>query len=298
MEAEDGRHAGDDGGRAGVKNKKSRDRPRRDWPDWFAWPDAEAAKARARSSEGLVRYGDYRLTKRQFAAAALTGGAAVFMAAYLFYRSAPAALLLAAIGIAAPRLYRKFLLERRKLRLTQQFKEALYAIASSLAAGRSVENAFLAAQEDLKLLYPGPGTEILAEFEILAARMGYGEPLEFALADLSKRAEIEDIAQFADVFATCKRSGGDMVDVIRRTSQMIGEKLEVQQEISVMIAQKRFESRIMMAVPFVFLAFLSLAAPEYMKPLYSGAGYVLLTGALLALGLCYALMSKIMNIRL
>ncbi|NBC71564.1 pilus assembly protein TadB [Paenibacillus sacheonensis] len=226
------------------------------------------------------------------------GGGIAFTAAYLFYRSVPAALLLSAAGIVVPRLYRKFLLERRKQRLAQQFKEALYSIASSLAAGRSVENAFLTAQEDLKLLYPSPNTEIIIEFEIVAARLGYGEPLEHALNDFSRRARIDDISQFADVFTTCKRSGGDMVDVIRRTSQMIGEKLEVQQEIAVMVAQKRFESRIMMAVPFIFLAFLSISAPDYMKPLYSGAGYFLLTGALLALGFCYMLMSKIMKIRL
>lgn len=231
-------------------------------------------------------------------AAAMAGGSVAFLAAYLFYHSVVVSILVSACGIAAPRLYRKYLLERRKLRLTQQFKEALYSIASSLAAGRSVENAFLTAQEDLELMYPNPSTEILLELEIIAARLGYGEPLEYALGDFSRRACIEDIAQFNDVFTTCKRSGGDMVDVIRRTSQTIGEKLDVQQEIGVMIAQKRFESRIMMTVPFVFLAFLGLSAPEYMAPLYSGMGYLLLTGALLALGFCYLLMARIMNIRL
>ncbi|QHW33213.1 pilus assembly protein TadB [Paenibacillus rhizovicinus] len=273
-------------------------RPKRDWIEWAAWPDSEAARTRARDAGGLVQYADYRLTKRQFVTAALVGGGVVFLAAFLFYRSIPAALVLSAAGIVVPRAYRKFLLEQRKVRLAQQFKEALYSIASSLAAGRSVENAFMTAHEDLKLMYPSPETEIVREFDVISVRLGIGEPLEQVLTDFSRRAGIEDITQFTDVFTTCKRSGGDMVDVIRRTSQMIGEKLEVQQEISVMVAQKRFESRIMMAVPFVFLAFLSLTAPEYMAPLYSGAGYLLLTGALFALGGCYVLMSKIMKIRL
>lgn len=128
--------------------------------------------------------------------------------------------------------------------------------------------------------------------------MAYGESLEQALLDFSRRARIDDISEFADVFTTCKRSGGDLVEVIRRTSQTIGEKLDVQQEIAVMIAQKRLEARIMMAVPFVFLAFMSFAAPDYMAPLYGGIGYVLLTVSMLLLGLCYVLMNKIMNIRM
>ncbi|MNG18383.1 hypothetical protein D3C84_1024460 [compost metagenome] len=45
-----------------------------------------------------------------------------------------------------------------------------------------------------------------------------------------------------------------------------------------MLAQKRFESRILIAIPYVFMAALNAAAPDYMEPLYDGAGgYVLLT---------------------
>ncbi|AZN43007.1 type II secretion system F family protein [Paenibacillus albus] len=268
---------------------------------WLGWPGDSRDEVSSKVSDGkgkLPRYDQYHLTKREFHIAACTGYLIVFAAAYLFYHSLIAAALLAVAGIAAPRSHRQALLIRRRLRLSLQFKEALYSIASSLAAGRSVENAFVTALTDLRLLYPNPQTDILVEFEIIEARMAFGESLEQALLDCSKRACIDDIAQFADVFATCKRSGGDLVEVIRRTSQTIGEKLDIQQDIAVMIAQKRFESRIMMAVPFVFLAFMSLAAPDYMAPLYGGVGYVLLTAALLLLGLCCTLMIKIMNIHM
>lgn len=229
---------------------------------------------------------------------AAAGCGIVFIAAYLFYRSTAAALIFSLAGVLAPRLQRKSLLARRRMRLTLQFKEALYSITSSLAAGRSVENAFVTTIDDLKLMYPDPTAEIITEFEIIRTRMAYGEPLEHALLDFSSRARMDDISHFVDVFVTCKRSGGDLVEVIRRTSQTIGEKLDVQQEIAVMIAQKRYESRIMMAVPFVFLAFLGFAAPDYMAPLYSGTGYVLLTASLILLGVCYGFMVKVMNIRI
>lgn len=271
------------------------------WLHWLGWPGESVDERSSRAAGGtgkLPRYDQYHLTRREFHIAACAGYLIVFIAAYLFYHSMIAAAVLAVAGIAAPRFHRQSLLARRRLRLSLQFKEALYSIASSLAAGRSVENAFVTALTDLRLLYPNPQTDILIEFEIIEARMAFGESLEQALLDFSRRACMDDIAQFADVFATCKRSGGDLVEVIRRTSQTIGEKLDIQQDIAVMIAQKRFESRIMMAVPFVFLAFMSFAAPDYMAPLYGGIGYVLLTAALLILGLCYALMIRIMNIRM
>lgn len=268
------------------------------WLEWLGWPLNADSACKVQSNNGLPDYSVYHLSRRQFILAAAVGWALLFAAAYLFYRSAIVALILSLSGLIAPRINRKSLLVRRRVRLTLQFKEALYSVTSSLAAGRSVENAFVTALDDLKLLYPDPDTEVLVEFEIIRTRMVYGEPLEHALEDLSQRAGIDDIAQFVDVFATCKRSGGDLVEVIRRTSQTIGEKLDIQQDITVMLAQKRYESRIMMSVPFVFLAFLGFSAPDYMEPLYGGIGYVLLTVSLLLLLLCYWIMTKIMDIRM
>ncbi|WP_208543847.1 type II secretion system F family protein [Paenibacillus protaetiae] len=245
----------------------------------------------------LVDYNQYRLTRRQMAQSLLAGCGIAAAAAYLFYHNVLIALVLSVAGFAAPRLYRQSLLKKRKNRLQLQFKEALYSITSSLAAGRSVENAFVAALQDLKLLYPDPRTELIVEFQVIRNRLDNAEPLEQALQSLAGRAGIDDLKQFADVFAACKRSGGDLIEVMKRTSQTIGEKLDVLQEIAVMVAQKRLEARIMMAVPFVFLGFLGVAAPDYMAPLYSGAGYLLLTLILAFLLFLFWLIGKMMNIR-
>ena len=272
-------------------------RQQRDWIAWLGWPRDKREQSMRRGNS-LPDYTEYRLSEKQFSLAAVVGGVIAFTAAYLFYRSVIVSLIFSAVGLLAPRQHRNSLLIRRRERLKIQFKEALYSLTSSLAAGRSVENAFVSSLEDLRLLYPDPRTEVITEFEIIRSRMAYGEPLEQTLDDFSKRAQIDDITQFVDVFIICKRSGGDLVEVIRRTSQTIGEKLEIQQEIAVMVAQKRYESRIMMAVPFIFLAFLSMTAPDYMAPLYQGVGYVLLTVSLLLLAVCYWFMIRVMSVQM
>ncbi|ACS99917.1 type II secretion system F family protein [Paenibacillus sp. JDR-2] len=269
--------------------------------EWCGWDSSFRAGARSSkpstSIKPLQDYNQYLLSYKQFMGSAAVGFVIIFAAVYLIYHSFIVSGLFAAGGLAAPRMYKSFLLVRRKERLQLQFKEALYSLASSLAAGRSVENAFLATIDDLKLLYPDPNTELLLEFRIVKYRLDNGEPLEQALRSLAKRTHLDDITQFSDVFAVCKRSGGDLVEVMKRTSQTIGEKLEVKQEISVLLAQKRFEARIMMAVPFAFLGFLSAFAPDYMKPLYGGGGYVLLTIGLVVLSFCFWLIHRIMQIR-
>ncbi|WP_337102809.1 type II secretion system F family protein [Paenibacillus sp. YIM B09110] len=268
------------------------------WCGWENHVQAPTVKTATARQSTLPDYRHYRLTHGQFAIAAIAGALALFGAVYLFYHSVIIAAMFSLAGVIAPRYRRAALLLQRKDRLKLQFKEALFSLVSSLAAGRSIENAFVSTLDDLRPLYPDPRTELLIEFQIISNRLDHAEPLEQALRSFAERAGIDEITQFADALAACKRSGGDLIEVMKRTSAIIGEKLETEQEIAVMVAQKRFEGKIMMAVPFVFLGFLSFAAPDYMAPLYSGLGYLLLTAALGLLLFCFWIMNKMMDIRM
>lgn len=260
------------------------------WSGWEGLLGARPVKGQ------LTRYTEYRLSNQQLALSVIMGCLTVFAAIYLFYHSIPLSIIVGMLGLAAPRWRRMALLERRRNRLKLQFKEALFSLTSSLAAGRSLENAFRGVLEDMKLLYSDSGADMLKEFQTICYRLENLEPLEGALRDLAARAQIDEITQFVDALTTCKRSGGDLLEVMKRTSTIIGDKLTVEGEIKVLLAQKKFESRIMMAVPFVFLGFLGFAAPDYMEPLYSVLGYTLLTVLFLLLLGCFWVMDRIMRI--
>ncbi|KFN00936.1 type II secretion system F family protein [Paenibacillus macerans] len=248
-------------------------------------------------SEGLADYRVYVLTGRQKALCMLLGGAALFAVGCVFFHSIPLALGLSAGALFVPKPWSRHLLRKRRENLSLHFKQALYSLSSSLAAGRSVENGFREAIDDLKLLYPDGDNDLIRELGIICARMEYGQPVEEALLDFSRRAGMEDISNFADVFTTCKRSGGDLVDIVRRTSALISEKLEIGQEISVMIAQKRFEAKAMLAAPILFLLFMEMTSPDYMQPLHSGVGLLISAAALLVFAGSSWLMLKIVDIR-
>ncbi|WP_318152505.1 type II secretion system F family protein [Paenibacillus terricola] len=262
--------------------------------EWLGWHFPTS-----RDDQRMTDYTVYRLSPRQFAGTMGVGMSFAFVLFYEFYQSFGAAVVLATIGVVLPRYYRASLLAKRRGRLQLQFKEALYSVTSSLAAGRSVENAFVAAEADLQMLYPGGSADIVREFAVIRHRMMNGDSLENGLRQFAERAKLEDLTQFVDVFSTCKRTGGDLVEVMRRTAQVIGEKLDTQQEIAVMMAQKKFESRIIIAAPFVFVAGLNLMAADYMMPLYNRPmGYVLLTSLLGGFACCGYFINKIMTIRM
>lgn len=245
----------------------------------------------------LPDYGVYHLSMRQRVGCIILGGLVFFSIGYLFYHNLILSLLLGTAGLTIPKFWRRFMLERRRKTLNLHFKQALYSLSSSLSAGRSVENGFRDAVQDLLLLDPGGQSDLIFELKVIVSRMEYGEPIEVALQDFARRAGMEDMENFADVFSTCKRTGGDLVEVVRRTSSVIGEKLDIQQEISVMIAQKRFESKALLAAPFLLLLFMNLTSPDYMETMYSGPGIMISTFALAALGGCFLWISKMMNIK-
>lgn len=245
----------------------------------------------------LVNYNEYTLSRRTWWTSFFIAGAASSFIAYQFYHHPLVAGLCFGIGAWFPRIRRSMLLNKRRQALRVQFKQALYSLSSSLAAGRSVENAFVEAVQDLQLLYAEGTCDLIRELRIIQYRLENGEAIERAVQDFSTRACIDDITQFADVLSTCKRTGGDLVEVVRRTSHMIGEKLAIQQEISVMISQKKLEAKIMMIAPIGFLVFLNLTAPDFMRQLYSGIGIFVSTCALAGLLLTCRWIMSIMNIR-
>lgn len=220
----------------------------------------------------------------------------VFAAASLFYRTPWAGLLLSPLGLLLPGMAARKTAEWRSARMRDQFKEALHCIATSLSAGRSVENAFLAVPDELKLLYPDPHAPIRVSFERIRIGLRNGDNLEACLSAFAASSGIPEAAGFVEVVVTARRAGGDIVGIVRSAAQLIGEKMDVERELRVMTAQKRFEARMMMAAPFVFVTVLTAAAPDYMAPLYRGIGYIILTAALAVLTGCAWLVDRWMRI--
>lgn len=246
----------------------------------------------------LPDYTVYELSRLYKVLAVAIGGLMLFSIGYLFYHNWIISLLLVPGGAYAPRLLKDYLRKKRRASLNLQFKQTLFSLSSSLSAGRSVENAFREAVQDLRMLDPEGGSDMISELNIICARMEYGQPVEEALHEFSKRAGMEDIERFADVFSICKRTGGDLVEVVRCTSTIIGEKLDIQQDIAVSIAQKKFEAKALLVSPLLMVMFMSLTAGDYMEPMYTGAGIAISTLALAMLFLCYLWTVRIMDISL
>lgn len=247
--------------------------------------------------DGLTDYNVYWMSRGERVMTMAAAAAALFAVGYVFYHNPVLSGLLALLCVKAPAIRTKSLIEKRKVRLTLQFKELLYALSSALSVGKSVETGLKDSLKDLKVIYPDPDTDILRELEYILRGIEMNRTVEEMFEQFAKRAHLEDIDNFVDIFVTCKRTGGDLIQVMRATSNIIGEKIEVKQEINTMISGKKYEFQMMMVLPVVMVAFLTATSGDYMAPVFQEIpGIAAMTAAIGIFLLSYAVGAKIMKI--
>jgi tight adherence protein B len=228
----------------------------------------------------------------------IVGYALTFLVMYLFYHSMViSAVLAAAGGFFYPLYQKKELAKKRRWRLMVEFKDAMDSMVSALVAGYSMENAVSEAYKDLKLMYE-QDTPMLFELNNMAQKLRLQQPLDKLLLEFGRRSGVEDILTFAQIYATARKSGGNLVKVMKRTADNIGEKMEIQREIQTMIAGKKMESLCMMVIPLLIILYMQFFSPGFLDPVYSGLSGRLFMSAALAVYLLAVLWSRaIMNIR-
>lgn len=159
--------------------------------------------------------------------------------------------------------------------------DGMQILTASLQAGYSVENALVETTQELARVY-GSETFIMREFGRMEAQLAVNRNIEEIFVDFGQRSAIDDIQSFAEVFLTAKRSGGDLIAVIRNTISCIRQKQETMQEIETCLAGKVMEQNIMSMIPLLILAYVKVTSPEFLSTMYGNV-----TGTTVML-LCFA----------
>lgn len=205
----------------------------------------------------------------------------VIFISYFFYRSVWACLPLSAIGILYFQMLKRRKQEKSREELTLQFKECILSVAASLQAGYAIENAFLESRSDMELLY-GRDSLIYQELELIRRGLVINITLEEQLFHLADRSGSDEISQFATVFSIAKRNGGNLAEIIKSSSELIGQRLDARQEMDTMLSGRQMEQNIMKLMPFGVPGYIAISYPGYFDMLYHNwQGVAVMTGCLL-----------------
>ena len=241
-------------------------------------------------------YWQQDIRRRDYLLATLVGVLAILMISYLFYGTCLCAILLSPYLIYFLKSWEKQWIEKRKNMFQLQFKEAIQALATALNVGYSVENAMRDVVLKIQVIYKKDEL-IIREFRYMVRQLDVNFTIEKVLQEFSERTKEEDVQTFVTIFVMAKRSGGDMIGIIRNTVQQMSEKADIRREIGTIIASKKLEFKVMSAIPFGMIGYMKFSFSEFMGILYGNvAGVVIMTICFLGYVIAYEAGKRIVEI--
>ena len=203
------------------------------------------------------------------------------------------------VGLLANRYFMPTITEslrvKRLNKLKSQFCDFASALTNALASGMNMNDALLAVYNDLKAQYSEEAFIVLETQEIING-MRNNIPVEVMLEDFGIRSGVADITNFATVFATCYRTGGNIRSVVRRTTDIISEKIMINSEIETAITSNKMQMNVMNVLPIVIVLLMRLLSPDFADSFASIIGVVGLTVSAALTVASFKLGQKIMNI--
>ena len=119
------------------------------------------------------------------------------------------------------------------------------------------------------------------------------------LAEFDKNCQIEEISEFVDIFCLANRTGGNLVEVIETSGDIISGKIATDEEIEVILSAGKMECHIMMGIPFLIIMYIELTNKGFFTPLYHNvAGIIIMSICLMVYLAAVRISGRIISIRI
>jgi tight adherence protein B len=201
------------------------------------------------------------------------------------------ALLAAAITAFVPYGYLVFLKMRRLGKFNDALADAIDLMARALRAGHSMASSI----EVIAQQSPEP---LASEFEICFQQQKFGIPFRDALLAMGERVPSDDLQFLITAVLVQKETGGDLTDILDRTTAVIRDRIRIHGEISTRTASGRLTGWILSALPIILLILINIITPGYSTVLFHDElGKDLLMGGAALIVVGAFIISKIVDIQ-
>lgn len=202
-------------------------------------------------------------------------------------------------GIVAAAIFlplrKKQLLNKRNLALRNQFRDMLASLSGSLSAGKNITDSFMSARKDLVLQHSADSL-IVKEVDEILEGVNNNINIEDLLNDFAQRSGQEDIKNFCNVFDACYRRGGNLKVVIRRTNEVISDKMACKDEIDTKLASNRTQLNMMTAMPVALVGLLRFTNGSFAANFAKPAGIIANIVGIVIFIAAYLVGQKIINV--
>jgi tight adherence protein B len=223
-----------------------------------------------------------------------------FVLGFIFpgFRNPVALVVVALLGLWAPRLY----LNRRKAKRLNAFKDQLpdtiTLLANSLRAGSS----FL---QGMELVTREARPPISEEFERVVREMQLGLALQPALDNLVRRVDSEDLELMVTAIQIQSQVGGNLATVLDAIAHTIRERIRIMGEIQTLTAMQRYSGYVITLLPVGLAGILFVISPTYISRMLDKPpeliglpmGVVFFLIGLVSMGIGYFFIRRVVDIK-
>lgn len=169
---------------------------------------------------------------------------------------------LSILAVFLPTFYLNSLIEKRYIKFSKQFPDALNLMASSLRAGHPLFSAIDIVIDEM----PKPLSDV---FETAQKDISLGVDTKEAFFSMTKvMPKSIDLRFFITAVLVQKEVGGNLAELLDSLSGTIRERFKLLGQLRVQTAQTRLSGMFMGIVPVAVMVIIFFMNPEYIKPLF------------------------------
>ena len=187
--------------------------------------------------------------------------------AFVFFDAIYGLIPAAAVGVYGYRVLKESSASKKRLKKISELKSLMISVQTTLEAGKSLENSFIYARQELIQLY-GKRNEMVKALEKFEKKISLNYTLNKALDEFAREVDIAEAYDFVDVITTIKRTGGNAVKIIKDSVERMVNEMELREELSTMVAAKKLELMVMVTMPSLITLFLRYTNEGFLDPLY------------------------------
>lgn len=221
----------------------------------------------------------------------LLASAIAGLAAHAIVGFLPLDIAAAAVGAGSRWGLLKFQKSRRLKKFTVALPDAIELMARALRAGHSMSSSIeIVAEQSVEPL--------ASEFAIVFQQQKFGIPFRVAILQLGDRVPSKDLHFLITAILVQKETGGDLTEILDRTTRIIRERVRIEGEIRTYTAQGRLTGWILSALPIIMLVLINVITPGYSRILFHDpVGQELLSAGAVLILLGGFIISRIVDIQ-
>jgi len=216
----------------------------------------------SQNSSRLIRQAGKDWSFGSLSLVSLVAGVLIYGIAWLVNARFMISLLLAVAVGSAPYVYLYIFRGIRFRQFAELLPEAVDLMSRGLRAGHSI-------QAVLEMVGNEIADPVGIEFRALHKEQTLGLPIRDAMMGLVDRMPMDDMRFLATAILLQKESGGNLAQILDKTSAVIRERARLRGQLRIYTAQGRITGWILCAAPFIMFAVINLINHEYEKSLFN-----------------------------